>query len=122
MAKGPVVASAEEQMAWIEEIVAMGLRRPGYAGDEAAEKWAAGKFADLGLEDITLDPVPLLKWPEGQARLEIWPEGKRSAAIKCVAFMQPYSAACSGLRGRLTASAGAGRNEGTGCGPQLCVP
>jgi len=47
---------------WISEICQTPHRRPGTAEGHQAEKWVASKFKELGLQDITVDPIPIKIW------------------------------------------------------------
>lgn len=76
-------------MGWIEEIVAQGIRRPGYAADQWAEQWAAGLFGSFGLDEVHLEPVELSRWEPILAELKILPDGPRFKALQL-----PYTAKC----------------------------
>ena len=56
---------------WIAEVVDQGIRRPGYAADEWAEQWVADRFRDIGLEDVALEPVDVLRWEPAEWTLEV---------------------------------------------------
>ncbi len=47
---------------WIEELCATPHRRPGTAEGHLGETYVADQFRAIGLEDVTLDPVPLSVW------------------------------------------------------------
>lgn len=47
---------------WIEGLCEGPHRRPGTEYDRRAERWVAERFQELGLENVTLDPVPLTVW------------------------------------------------------------
>lgn len=47
---------------WIEELCQAPHRRPGSPEGQAAERWVADKLGELGLEQVTLDPVPITNW------------------------------------------------------------
>lgn len=53
---------AETIYSWIEELCATPHRRPGTDEGHRGEAYVAEKFRELGLEDVTLDPVPLTVW------------------------------------------------------------
>ena len=80
-------------MGWMEEIVAQGIRRPGYAADDWTEQWARDRFVELGLEDVTLDPIAVQRWEPLGCALEVWhpdtPSDRRS--IPC--YPAPFTAA-----------------------------
>ena len=48
---------ADQQMAWIEEIVGFGVRRPGSEQNARTVEWCAAQREALGYE-VTLQPVP----------------------------------------------------------------
>ncbi len=91
------VPSAARMMADIEAIVGLGIRRPGYAGDRRAEEWAARRFAEIGLENVVLEPVDLPMWESGSALLEVWPADDPAAARRFAGFALPYTQGCAGL-------------------------
>jgi hypothetical protein len=64
-------------MGWIEEIVAQGIRRPGYAADQWIEPWLLDHFQRLGLADVRLEPVALPYWDSQLAQLTLVPDGTR---------------------------------------------
>ena len=47
---------------WIEALCATPHRRPGTAEGHRGEQWIAEQFREFGLEQVTLDPVPITKW------------------------------------------------------------
>jgi len=62
-------ADARQMMAWIEAVVAQGIRRPGYPADRWVEGWAAEELRRLGLADVRLEPVELPYWEPRHAEL-----------------------------------------------------
>jgi hypothetical protein len=78
--------SAERIVAWIETIVAQGLRRPGYPADRWVEHWAAEQFAALGLQDVRLEPLELPYWEPHRAELRV-------ADVCFTGFPLPHAAA-----------------------------
>jgi hypothetical protein len=48
--------------AWIEELCRTPHRRPGTEEGQAAERWVADRLRELGLQEVTLDPVPITAW------------------------------------------------------------
>jgi hypothetical protein len=91
------IPAAEKMMADIEAIVALGIRRPGYAADHEAEEWAARRFAEIGLEDVVLEPVDLPMWESDSALLEVWPADDPAAGRRFTGFALPYTQGCSEL-------------------------
>src|SRR5262249_18281674 len=57
-----LLTDSQTMMGWIAEITAQGIRRPGYPASEWIEGWARDRFVELGLEDVTLDPVTVDRW------------------------------------------------------------
>jgi hypothetical protein len=76
---------------WIAEIVAQGIRRPGYPADEWVEGWARDQFAAVGLENITLDPVQLRRWQPQRCALEVFPTSEPQHTTSLPCFALPYS-------------------------------
>lgn len=91
------VPTADEMMGWIEEIVSHGVRRPGYEADAWVERWAAERFSELGLENVELDPVEVLRWRSGGCRLEVWPAARPAERLELPCRSVPYSASADGL-------------------------
>ncbi len=84
-------------MADIEAIVRLGIRRPGYVADRQAEEWAVRRFAEIGLENVVLEPVELPMWESASARLDVWPTGDPAAAALFTGFALPYTQGCAKL-------------------------
>jgi Peptidase family M28 len=91
------IPAAARMMADIEAIVGLGIRRPGYAADRRAEEWAARRFAEIGMENVVLEPVELPMWQSGSAMLEVWPTGYPAAERRFTGFALPYTRGCTGL-------------------------
>src|SRR5690606_2778316 len=49
-------------LAWIEEVYAQGVRRPGYPADRWAEAWCQEQLRALGLEDVHAEPLTATTW------------------------------------------------------------
>ncbi len=75
---------------WIEEIVARGVRRPGYQADIWTERFIRDRFRALGLEKARMEPVPTLRWKPRKWSLEVVPHGREAVVLNC--FPLPYSA------------------------------
>jgi hypothetical protein len=56
---------------WIEEVVAQGIRRPGYPADQWAEEFILHRFESLGLESARFEPVDSAFWKDSQAELSV---------------------------------------------------
>jgi hypothetical protein len=91
------VPAAARMMADIEAIVGLGIRRPGYLADRQAEEWAARRFAEIGLDNVSLEPVGLPMWESASAVLDVWPRGDPAAGRRFTGFALPYTQGCAGL-------------------------
>lgn len=67
-----MIPSAADQLAWIEAVLAFGVRRPGSPQDQATADWCEARFRELGLEDVRQEPVPLPHWQSEHATLTAW--------------------------------------------------
>jgi Peptidase family M28 len=76
-------------LGWIREVVAQGIRRPGYPADEWAERWAADRFRALGLEDVRMEPIEVRRWEPAAWALEVTGAGGAGAMVDC--FPLPYA-------------------------------
>ncbi|MFO8058855.1 MAG: M28 family peptidase [bacterium] len=56
------VPDSETIFSWIKGICQWPHRRPGTEEDHAAEKWVRDRFQEIGLQNITMDPVPVTVW------------------------------------------------------------
>lgn len=92
-----LLPSAEQMMAWIEDIFAQGIRRPAYPADDWAIEWAFDRFTDLGLENVTRDPIDVLRWEPQRCALGIWPAGRPGEREDIPCFPVPYSMPTTGL-------------------------
>lgn len=87
--------TAAQMMGWISDIVAQGVRRPGYPADSWTERWASEMFTNFGLEKVRLEPVPLTRWDPEPATLQVWTPGVPGRVFG--GFPLPYSAPTAGL-------------------------
>lgn len=102
------VPSAAEMLADIEQILSFGIRQLGHPGDRQGEDWAA----ELGLEDVLLEPVELPMWESAGATLEVWPAGDPAAVQRFAGFAPPYTQACTDLeRDLITFDAASARDQ-----------
>jgi hypothetical protein len=92
-----LLPSNEVMLDWIEAICAQGIRRPGYPADEWIEQWAAERFTEIGLEDVHLDPIDVLRWEPGRCALELWPAGRPAERRELPCFPVPFSTPTAGL-------------------------
>ncbi|MBD3227295.1 MAG: M28 family peptidase [Candidatus Lokiarchaeota archaeon] len=56
------VPNSDEIFAWIEGICETEHRRPGTPEGHMAEEWVFNKFKENGLENVTMEPVPITVW------------------------------------------------------------
>ncbi len=86
---------------WIAEVVDQGVRRPGYEADEWAEQWCADRFRDIGLDDVRLEPIDVVRWEPVDWSLEVTAADGSSETIDC--FPVPFAAPVDGLDVELAA-------------------
>jgi hypothetical protein len=83
--------SAAKMLAWIEGIVAQGIRRPGYPADRWAEAFITERFREFGLESVRCEPVLLPGWKVEHAALRAWPEGRPAESVELSCFPLPHT-------------------------------
>ncbi|MBM4268876.1 MAG: M28 family peptidase [Deltaproteobacteria bacterium] len=90
-------------MGWAEEIVAQGIRRPGYPADDWIEGWARDHFVALGLEEVTLDPVEVDRWEPLRWSLTVWHPETPNETLTIPCYAVPFSGNTSpdGVTGEL---------------------
>jgi Peptidase family M28 len=86
-----LLPSTEQMVDWIAQIVAQGIRRPGYPADQWAEQWTRDQFIAFGLENVTLDPVDVKRWLPRQCSLAVWPAAAPADVTALPCFAVPYS-------------------------------
>ena len=64
-----MIPDAATQMAWIETVLAFGIRRPGSPQDQAVADWCDARFREAGLQDVRQEPVPVPHWQSDHATL-----------------------------------------------------
>src|SRR4029453_13225175 len=99
-------------LGWIRDIVAQGIRRPGYAADDWTEQWAVERFTDLGLENVRLDPIDVLRWESHSCALWVWPASRPAERREISCFPVPFSTPTPGLTATLAPLAGGGNVAG----------
>lgn len=99
--KKELVPSVTEMMAWTRKIFKQGIRRPGYPADYWAENWIKKQFEKMGLQDVTLDPVPIKKWEASNAELKIWCVNEPNEELDIPCFPIPYSKPINSLEAEL---------------------
>ena len=62
---------SETIFAWIKELCQTPHRRPGTPEGHQAEEWVAGRFREMGLEQVTMDPIPVTVWTAKQWSLNV---------------------------------------------------
>ncbi len=71
MVENPELPSVAEMLGWIEDVVAHGIRRPGYPADQWAEEFILRKFESLGLESVRFEPVESAFWKDSHGELSV---------------------------------------------------
>ncbi|BCB82731.1 M28 family peptidase [Phytohabitans suffuscus] len=89
--------TAQEMMGWIADIVARGVRRPGYPADAWTERWAKERFEEFGLRDVRLEPVTTPIWRPRSASLTLWPADRSDQTITFTGHALPYSSPSEGV-------------------------
>jgi len=65
------VPRSDEIFSWIEALCETPHRRPGTAEAHRAERWVADRFREFGLENVSMDPVPITVWSADTWSLEV---------------------------------------------------
>ncbi len=84
----PELPSVAEMLQWVEDVVARGIRRPGYPADQWAEEFILRKFEMLGLESVRFEPVDSTFWKDSHGALAV-SAAPHPLAIEC--FPVPLS-------------------------------
>ncbi len=71
MPRDDLILPEADIYAWIEEVFAHGVRRPGYDADRWAEGWIQERFRELGLDSVRAEAVALPYWEPRDASLTI---------------------------------------------------
>ena len=93
--RADAVPETEAIHGWIEEIVELGVRRPGYEADVRTEQMLVDRLRELGLQDVRLEPVPVTRWVPRSWSLRVTPDGGDTVELEC--FPLPYTAPATGL-------------------------
>lgn len=80
----PGFPSEREMCTWIADVVARGVRRPGYEADRWAEGWIHAAFRDLGLDNVRYEPLDCTYWNDTSAHLALDVAGNADA-VTCSA-------------------------------------
>jgi hypothetical protein len=86
---------------WIAEVFDQGIRRPGYEADQWAEQWCADRFRAIGLDDVRLEPLDVLRWEPTEWSLEVTAADGTTETLDC--FPVPFAAPVDGLDVELAA-------------------
>lgn len=76
---------------WVDTLVEFGIRRPGYAADNAAADWIADEFRRAGLQNVRQDPVEVNRWTPGECSVTWWSTATPDAKTTVKCFALPYS-------------------------------
>ena len=109
-----LLTDSATMMGWIAEIVSHGTRRPGYAADEWTEEWARDRFVELGLEEVTLDPVSVDRWEPLGCSFEAWHPDTPDDRISIPCTPVPFTEATAGLEADLEIVPPGGAEDLTG--------
>lgn len=88
MAEHPGLPPTSEMLGWIDEVVAQGIRRPGYPADRWAEEFIFDKFEQLGLQSVRFESVEAALWKDSHAQLTVVAR-QRTTEFEC--FPVPMS-------------------------------
>jgi hypothetical protein len=94
-AGAPALPDAETMVGWIGQVVARGVRRPGYPADGWVQEFVAARFRDFGLVDVHTEPVPVTRWEPQRFSLVATPRGGPPKQLSC--FPLPYAPPADGL-------------------------
>ena len=88
---------AARMAGWVNTLVGFGIRRPGYAGDNAGAKWIEAEFRRAGLQNVRRDPVRVNRWTPGTCRVTWWSNADPVAKTSVDCFALPFSKPRVGL-------------------------
>jgi hypothetical protein len=112
----PPAPSAAEMRRWIEDIVAEGIRRPGYPADARVEQRIRDWLTGFGVEDVRLEPVTVTRWMtvegassvevcrpacDGSLKLTVFPTLAVAAPRTIDAPLVRYDGSTAGLAGKI---------------------
>lgn len=98
---GGGVPTTDAIAGWIEQVVARGVRRPGYEADRWTERFLLDRFRALGLHDVHREPVPVTRWEPTSWELVATPAGGEARTID--GFPLPLGRPVDGLELELAA-------------------
>ncbi len=102
----PQLPTTDAIMSWIAEIDSQGQRMPGYPANQWIETWLQQQFTQMGLQDVTLDPVDAGYWRPQRWSLHVWKPESPQQKIRLDAWPVPLSANAKALRGELVLADG----------------
>jgi hypothetical protein len=86
---------------WISDIVARGIRRPGYPADYWTEQYVLDRFRELGLRNVRREPITVDRWEPTRWSLEVLRSGAPTVRLDC--FPVPFAPPAAGLELELAA-------------------
>jgi hypothetical protein len=116
-----LVPDTATMMEWISDVVAQGIRRPGYAADAWTEEWARDRFVEMGLEEVTLDPVPVLRWESQTCAFEVWTDDAPDERLELPCFPLPFTAGTDGLEAEIAFAADADADDGGATSSRIAI-
>jgi hypothetical protein len=78
---------------WIEGLCRTPHRRPGTPEGHKGEQWVADRFREIGLENVTLDPIPITVWTPAAWSLEVEGEKVPCFYVPNAGFTKPEGVA-----------------------------
>ncbi|MEQ8439138.1 MAG: M28 family peptidase [Ilumatobacter fluminis] len=94
------VPDADQQLAWIDAVCALGVRRPGTDENARTVEWLAAEFGRMGY-DVELQPVRTLTSHPGPAMVTAWLTAEPSRRLEVHGLTMPFSTATDRARFRL---------------------
>ena len=88
------------QLAWIEAVCALGVRRPGTDANARTAEWCAAELGRMGYE-VELQPVRALTSHPGPATVTAWATDDPAHRVELRGLTMPFSTAADGARFRL---------------------
>jgi hypothetical protein len=103
-----LLIDSSTMMQWISEIVAQGIRRPGYPADEWVEGWIRDQFIEIGLEEVSLQPLRIQRWEPLEWELRVWNPDVPDEQLSLPCYPVPFSGATDGIEAELAVAVEAG--------------
>ena len=86
-----VKVNAAQMSKWVDSIVDFGIRRPGYAADDATAEWIEEEFKRAGLKNVHRDPVEVNRWTPRECTVTWWSNATPDDTTTVDCFALPYS-------------------------------